>query len=154
MAMGKGTIAAAGLWRMARAAALAGVDSALLPPIEVPPDAGLETRLPVEACLVFWEQLLRATRDPTLPVRMAETITPRDYDAIGFACMTRATVGEALEQAVRFARVWTDASRWVLGVSERSASLAFQIGDHDRLGVRLASEGLVAEMIQGGRTLT
>ena len=152
--MARGTVAAVGLARVARAAALAGVRPELLPVVDFSADAGLETRLPLEDVLLFWERVMRATREPGLPVRMAEHITPSDYDAIGFACMTRATVGEALQQAVRFARVWTDASRWVLTVSPAEASLEFQIDDPLRLGVRIASESLVAEMIQGGRTLT
>jgi len=152
--MAKGTVAAVGLARMIGAAAMAGVDSALLPVVHANADEGLETRIPIEQVLLFWERLLRTTRDPSLPIRIAETITPRDYDAIGFACMTRATVGEALHQAIRFARVWTDASRWVFTVTPTAATLEFQIEDPDRLGVRLASEALVAEMIQGGRSLT
>lgn len=148
------TIAAICGYRVLQVAMAAGVDPARLPPFDVPVADGLEARVPFERFIELWEALMRAERDPGLPMRMAERVTPKDYDAIGFACMTRATMGEALHQCVRFARVWSDASDWSLAVDDRTATLEFEIADPHRLGVRCGSESLVAEMIHAGRVLT
>jgi AraC-like DNA-binding protein len=152
--MAEGSIAAVFCYRTLQAALAAGVDPAALPKLEVTGKSGLEERIPFGRYVELWESLMRASQKPGLPVRMAERITTSDYDAIGFACMTRATFGEALHQAVRFARVWTDASRWILSVDERAVSLAVEIEEPHRLGVRCGVESVVVEMIHAGRVLT
>ena len=133
-AVAKDTIAAVCAWRMLRSAVAAGVDPSLVPPFDPPADDGLESRVPHETFVQLWESLMRSVRDPGLPVRMVQTITSSDFDAIGFACMTRATMREALHQAVRFARIWTDGSEWLLSIDERVATLEFQIAEPHRLG--------------------
>jgi AraC-like DNA-binding protein len=152
--MAEGTIAALIAYRHQRTAVTAGVDPSRLPPFEVPGTDLLEARIPHGRFVDLWEALIRSVRDPALPIRVIECVTTNDYDVIGFSCMTRATLGEGLSQAVRFARIWSDSSRWDLRIDERTATLELQIAEPQRLGVRCGSESALAEMIHGGRLLT
>lgn len=149
------TIAAPALYRLLHSASEAGIDTSRLSPIEIRPGAAfIETRLPYESFLRLWESVMRELRDPGFPIRHAERITSNDFDLIGFACMTRANLAEAIQQAARFARVWSDVGSWTYHEGEHTAALELRLDDIDRLGVRCGSEAFIAEMLQGGRLLT
>ncbi len=153
--MASPTIAAPALYRLLQAAVAAGIDPARLPPIEIRSGtAMIETRLPYETFLGLWEAVMREVRDPGFPIRHAERITSSDFDLVGFACMTRATLGEAIQQAARFARVWSDVGGWQYRQDDRLATLELSLDDAERFAVRCGSESFIAEMIQGGRLLT
>jgi AraC-like DNA-binding protein len=151
--MSTGTVTAMHVWRMLRTAALAGVEASKVPAFTLEADDPMEARVPIDTLHELWEALMRGARDPGLPIRMIETITSHDYDPIGFACMTRATLGEALQQAVRFARVWRDAGWWNVTIDDDSATLEVDAEDQ-RLGARVSRESMLAELVHGGRTLT
>src|SRR5262245_25921124 len=94
------TVAAIYALKLLYGAAAAGVDVQRLPPLPVDPQHvdGVEARIPYEALIRTWEALMAATGDPGLPIAVASRAELRDYNAIGFACMTRANLGEALHQ--------------------------------------------------------
>jgi AraC-like DNA-binding protein len=140
-----------------QAVAARGFDTrALLELAEIEGDGaeGMEDRMPFEKHLLLWEAAMAIVRDPGFPIFLAKRLTPSDYDTIGFACMTRATLGEALKQAIRYHRIWTDGSRWELEQGPITSSLALVIDQPTRLGARCGTEHVLAEMIHAGRVLT
>ena len=151
------TTAAALAWKLLAAAMAEGVDASQLLPFDLPQGASggdLETRVPHEQLVALWEKVMRAIRDPGFPVRAGERSTPREYDAIGFACMTRATLGDALEQLVRFSRIWSNAGEWRVRREPGTSALELDLGDPHRLGERCGSESTIARLVTAGRFLT
>jgi AraC-like DNA-binding protein len=151
------TTAAAVAWKLLAAAMAEGIAPERLLPFELPEEAhagGLEVRVPHEQLIALWEKVMRAVGDPGFPVRAGERSTPREYDAIGFACMTRATLGDALEQLVRFSRIWSNAGEWRVRREAGTAALELDLGDPQRLGVRCGSESTIARLVTAGRFLT
>jgi AraC-like DNA-binding protein len=153
------TSAAICVSKLLDAARAAGVDTRDLPPIAPrsgepgPAFDGFETRVPHAAMLDLWEAIMQRSRDPGFPIFAARRTRLSDYDTIGFACMTRATLREALHQCARYAQAWADASAWE--VSERSGvvTATFATADAERLGARCVTESVLAEVVHVGRTL-
>jgi AraC-like DNA-binding protein len=122
--------------------------------IEGEASQGMEERMSFERHLVLYEAAMALVRDPGFPVFLASRLTPSDYDTIGFACMTRATLGGALQQAIRYHRIWTDASRWEFEERPTTSTLTFVLDEPMRLGARCVTEHVLAEMVHAGRVLT
>lgn len=61
------------------------------------------TRLPHDAVSAIWLAALRLTGDAQLGLHVGEQVRPGSFDALGQLLMTCATLGEAAEQADRFA---------------------------------------------------
>ncbi|MEJ7734633.1 MAG: AraC family transcriptional regulator [Polyangiaceae bacterium] len=151
------TTAAALAWKLLAAAMAEGVEHSRLLPFDLPEgaaSAGLEARVPHEQLVALWEKVMRAVGDPGFPVRAGERSTPREYDAIGFACMTRATLGDALEQLVRFSRIWSNAGEWRVRHEPGTSALELYLADPHRLGERCGSESTMARLVTAGRFLT
>jgi len=149
------TIAAGCAFKLVELAEAAGVGVETLRRVELPPATahGFETRIPYEKQLELWEVAMRALRDPGFPIAVAARLRPSDYSVVGFAWMTCANLREALEQAVRYSSIWTDANRWELSECDRAVTLRFVDDGSDRLGTRCNTECAVAEMIHSGRAL-
>lgn len=60
-------------------------------------------RLPHDAVSAIWMAALRLTGDAQLGLHVGEQVRPGSFDALGQLLMTCATLGEAAEQADRFA---------------------------------------------------
>jgi AraC-like DNA-binding protein len=148
------TIAAVCGVRLYQFAMSRGAFPACLPPFIVPSGDLLEARLPYEQMIVLWEGVMRAADDPAFPVLAGATATAHDYDAVGFACMTQPTLGEAVAQVVRYSRAWTARSEWRLERDPRTVSVIFGCPEPYRLGVRCATENVLAELHNAGRKLT
>ncbi|MFO0592803.1 MAG: AraC family transcriptional regulator [Polyangiaceae bacterium] len=140
--------------RLREYALRSGIDPALVPPLAVPSADLLEARVPLEDVNRLWEAVMRACQDPAFPVRAGASSTAHDYDAVGFACMTQPTLGEAIHQVVRYARVWTDQSEWAVERDERTVRMIFTCPDPMRLAIRVTTENILAEMMNAGRKLT
>jgi AraC-like DNA-binding protein len=61
------------------------------------------TRLPHDAVSAIWLAALRLTGDAQLGLHVGEQVRPGSFDALGQLLMTCTTLGEAAEQADRFA---------------------------------------------------
>jgi AraC-like DNA-binding protein len=147
------TIAAICAERLVQCAAAAGMDLQGLPWGPLPSPNRLEARIPYDCLLQLWESVMRTSRDPGFPITVGGSATAHDYDAVGFVCLTQPTLREAIHQCVRYSRVWTDISRWRVESTERTVSLFFACPDPHRLGVRCATESVLAEMLNAGRVL-
>lgn len=64
---------------------------------------GAVSRLPHDAVSAIWLAALRLTGDAQLGLHVGEQVRPGSFDALGQLLMTCATLGEAAEQADRFA---------------------------------------------------
>jgi len=150
------TVAALCLHKLRDAAIAAGHDPQKLPAIEGSGRSAVAfgERLPYESQLALWETLMRASHDPGFPVFVGSRTQPKDYDVVGFAYMTRANLREALDQAVRYSKVWSDASGWEVRSDDVTLTLTLQIDEPDRLGARCETEALFAEMVHSARSLT
>jgi AraC-like DNA-binding protein len=149
------TVAAICVIPLLDAARAAGIDGRELPSIGVDPDEldPFGTRIPSETLLTLWEVLMRATRDPGFPVFAAARTRPSDSGAVGFACMTRSTLGEALIQAMRYAALWRPGPTWELRRERQVVILTFLDEDPARCGSRCKTEYILAKMTQAGRAL-
>jgi hypothetical protein len=67
------------------------------------PDLPDTPRLPHDAVSAIWMAALRLTGDAQLGLHVGEQVRPGSFDALGQLLMTCATLGEAAEQADRFA---------------------------------------------------
>jgi hypothetical protein len=66
--------------------------------------------------------------------------------------MNSATLGEGLGHVVRYSGLWTDEP--VMSLSDSTLSLAYRTRFPDRLGLRVATEATLAEILHGARILT
>lgn len=106
--------------------------------------------LPVEAYFAMWEGLMRRHHDPALPTRIAQ-VPVETYGLIGFMAITSQTLGESLERAIRFQRLWGSLDQWSLPeYLEDRVVLGWRSSGPDvRLGVRAAAEYAAASMWAG-----
>lgn len=148
------TIAGVCAVRLLQFARALGVDASRLPTYDLPPGDMLEVRIPYGDLIKLWEDVMVVADDPGFPIACGATATAHDYDAVGFVCMTQPTLREAVKQCVRYARVWTDVSEWSFETTSESLTLGFICPDPDRLGIRYATENVLAEMMNAGRMLT
>jgi AraC-like DNA-binding protein len=149
------TIAAGMAFKLLELAVASGMSPDAVRAIPLPPRTvnGLETRIPFETQLALWETAMRALRDPGFPISVASRIRPSDYSVIGFACMTSASLGEALRLAVRYRRILSDATSWEVREDGDTAILAHHGNGPLRLGMRVNAECAIAEMVNAARAL-
>ncbi len=148
------TISAVCALQVLKAANNIGVDPAQLHRIPIKTNNPLEERIPYEDLLLLWEDVMRTARAPGFPIRVGSSAEVNDFDAVGFACMTQPTLREAIRQCVRYARAWTDHTTWAVEVKDHTVSMLFDCPNPFRLGVRCATEEVLAEMTNAGRLLT
>lgn len=144
-------------FKLLEAAAAAGVDARRLPTIEFRPGDvdGFKTHIPYEAQLDLWEAVMRATNDPGFPVFAASHMWRSHHDIVGFACMTRSNLGDAIHRVMHHqSLLWGDAGSWDADLGDRTITLTLSIDEPFRLGVRSMTEYRVAAMIHMGRTFT
>jgi AraC-like DNA-binding protein len=126
-------------------AAEVGID----PNVVEDPDA----RVPVEALHALWEAAQRRIPRADAALFGATRYAPGDYGLVGFVCMNSATLGEALGHAVRYLHLWTDDPGMTLD-REGTLTVVYRTHFPDRLGLRLANEAALAEILQGARLTT
>jgi len=112
-----------------------------------------DARVSLDALHALWEAVQRDFPRPEAALAGARRYAPGDYGLVGFVCMNSSTLGEALGHAVRYLHLWTDDPAMVLS-SDGSLEVQYRTQARDRLGLRLATEAALAEILQGARTLT
>jgi AraC-like DNA-binding protein len=113
-------------------------------------DADVVGFLPVEAYLAMWERLMRRHQNPALPMLVAR-VPVETHGLIGFLAITSQTLGESLERAIRFQRLWGSLDQWSLPeyLGDRVVLGWRSSGPDSRLGVRAAAEYAAASMWVG-----
>ena len=109
-------------------------------------------RVPIEVLYALWEAVWARRPDPELVLDGARRYVLGDYGLVGFVCASSATLREGLLHVVRYSRLWTDTP--VMSFDDG----AIELRDHppvaDRIGLRLATESALAELLHGARALT
>lgn len=123
----------------------------------LPETLSLEERCPVSAWYAAWEALERGCRDNAVAVRVAEASDLADLEIFGFLAMTARSLEEAFARVARVRALWAEGAGWSLGVDPagEGAQLRYHpwADEVDRRGRTLATEFVVAEMLQSVRQL-
>ncbi|MEW5851780.1 MAG: AraC family transcriptional regulator [Myxococcota bacterium] len=112
-----------------------------------------DARIPVERLHALWEVVLERVPRADAALVVATHYAPGDYGLVGFVCANCATLGEAMQQMVRFSRLWTDEPGMKLD-AEGTVGLVYPAPRADRPGFRMANEAALAEILHAARTLT
>ena len=83
-----------------------------------------ELRVPDESNLRLWQEAMSPARDVAFSLAVAATVRPNTHEVMGFACMTAPNLGEALQRAVRFIRIFATAA-WQLECADGLAHMTF-----------------------------
>jgi hypothetical protein len=110
----------AGRWRVRADQLLAGT------PVSAEGLRDPATRVPIPVCAEVVERAHRLTREPALALYMGMQMRLSSHGFLGFAAMTAATVGEAIDLAVRFSGTRTTALGLALYVEGATASLVIE----------------------------
>lgn len=110
-----------------------------------------DTRIPGQDYLRLWSLAMEEAVDPAFPLRVAAVTGIETYGVFGFATMTSGTLGEGLERACRYLRIWTDLAKWRLDVTPGEARLCLIPSVEGQSEARPAAECALAEMLLGSR---
>jgi AraC-like DNA-binding protein len=111
-----------------------------------------DARVPVSCLHGAWEALLRRAPRVGAAVLGAQRYSPGDYGLVGFVAMNSATLGEGLGHVVRYSGLWTDEP--VMRLDGATLRVEYRTAFADRLGLRMATEATLAEVLHGARLLT
>jgi AraC-like DNA-binding protein len=124
-------------------------------PLEELREPGLQ--IPAQALFDLYAHVMRELDDPAVPLRIADATTMEDLYVMGFAVLTAHDGQEAIQRAVRYARLITNASRWEVSEQEDRVVIRYHRdvppGLGPTLGVRAATEGALADFVAGVRQL-
>jgi AraC-like DNA-binding protein len=113
-----------------------------------------EMRVPVNVAFTVLAHLARTLDDPALPIRMAEQRRIEDLQLLGFLIMTSSTSREAFERVIRYSRLLSDSSRWLMDVGRRDFTLRFEREGLRTLGHRLSNELAVGALLHMHRAVS
>ncbi len=102
----------------------------------------------------LWERLHLALADPSLPLRLAEGLTVEDTGIAGLAILTSTNVRAGLRRLVQFCPLFTTSGGWVLDDDPCEPTMSWRCDLPLDIGVRLANENGLAELVQGVRQAT
>src|SRR5689334_5638400 len=105
------TIASGALRKLLTAASTYGVDvDGVLARVGVTREAldDHDARVPISALHAAWDAVLASGQRTGSIVGAARAFTPADYGLVGFVVVTSETFVEAIDQFVRYIRLWTD----------------------------------------------
>jgi len=115
--------------------------------------ADADARVPLETLHTLWEAALRRVPRDDAALIGARRYQPGDYLLVGFVCMNSATLGEALGHVVRYLGLWTDDPGMRLQ-QDATLEVVYRTKFADRIGLRVATEAALAEILQGARLVT
>lgn len=149
-------IASGALKKLATNLTLLGLDASAIcaearfdPSICDDPDA----RVPLATLHDLWDVVVRRTGRMDAALQGAQSYAPGDYGLVGFVAMNCATLGEALQQVVRYMSLWTD-DPGIRAHDDGLIEVEYRSRFADRPGVRCATEATLAEILHGARLLT
>lgn len=101
--------------------------------LDLGPQADPMARFPAHLGLAFWQRVMAATGDELLGMEVAVAFMPMSFNALGYALMASANLGEMYLRLSRFAHVVTDAAdlRFARGAGASTLTL---MGDSVLLG--------------------
>lgn len=106
-----------------------------------------ERRVGIAGLYAAWETVMRALRDPAVPVNVARTYRIEDLHVMGFALMSSADAREACARAIRYFALLSDSGRWELEeIGDRAIVRWWRSGELS-LGHRVANEAAMAVFV-------
>ena len=111
-----------------------------------------DARVPVAALHAAWDAVVARTPRDDGALLGAQRYAPGDYGLVGFVAMSSATLGDALDQLVRYIGLWTDEPAFARDGATVRAVYRHRFPDSP--GKRIATEAAFAEIVQGARSLT
>jgi AraC-like DNA-binding protein len=113
--------------------------------------ASPEKPVPVAAVFATWAAAMRALGDPSFPMVYAGAFSIESYPILGFAVLTAASGREAFARAIRFGAIVGRSGAWSMVEAGDVLTLRWTRAGERTLGMRVANEAAVAEMISSTR---
>jgi AraC-like DNA-binding protein len=161
---GGGSVSVVGAWKVLEAAEKGGADRArLIAGAGIDPERmrDPEAHIPLATHHLLWELATAEANDRALPLRVAEACEPATFSVLGYACMTAATVREALDRLTRFLSLFLQGETITMEQSDDVRLVLHQTAPK-RLGRELSAESTIAKIVitvrmligEGGPTWT
>lgn len=128
--------------------------AAVLAEAGLAPDLPDAARLPHDMVSAIWLAALRLTGDAQLGLHVGEQVRPGSFDALGQLLMTCATLGEAAEQADRFAALVGGGGRFAARKEDEGIRLLYLPFDPDWPCRRQRVEAVLAATLTFTRWLS
>jgi AraC-like DNA-binding protein len=126
--------------------AVAGVSAAAL--------ADPESRVEVERVEKLWELAVTTLRDAAFPIQVARITTVEDHDVMGLAILCAPDGRDALERAVRYGRLFTEAGTWVQHADGERVTIEWRTDRPRSQGANAAAECAIGEFVHAIRLTT
>ena len=153
---GGGSVSAMGALMVLHAAERAGADRArILERVGLSPDRlkDPESHIPLATHHELWEVAAEACGDRAISIAVAEDSDPSKFSVLGYACMTAANVGEALDRLTRFLSLFLQGETITLELPSDEARLVLHQTAPRRLGRALSGESTMAKIVCTVRVL-
>ena len=156
------TVSARFAYRIIRAAEERGARTGTLvaeADVCLPGEESSDARITADAYWRVWAAAMKQVNDPAFPIDVAAGVTAARHGVIGFAFMTAANLGEALERAIRYVAIFTDSARWHRTLEGENVRYTLERSGTSTSGVRdprcqPADLFALAELVAGGRHVT
>lgn len=122
----------------------------MAPIVEDHPDV----RVPTDDYYRLWDVTMSSLGDPSFPFRLADSMDSASFDALGFAVVTSASYGDALQRIRRYLPFVTDGARWSIRREGDVAVLGFAQDAERTPAHRYVDEFSMAHLVVVGRKLT
>jgi AraC-like DNA-binding protein len=142
---------------LARAVARTGFDARALydlAGVDTTSAASFEVRLPIARIHAAWELVMRALRDPSLPVRAALVPRSEGRSPLALLLSSSATLRDAVPRLASYGAAATDAFAWTIEERRETTTFVFQTRTPRRLGERCHVEYHTADGVHSVRQWT
>lgn len=99
------------------------------------------SRVPVGLCNKLFDQSVKLTDDPLLPIKVSQCIVATTFHALGYALQASSSLQDAFTRLVHYDRVLSSACRIALTNDEKYCYLALNLneseGEANRIGAQL-----------------
>lgn len=113
--------------------------------------ASPERAVPASAVLDTWAAAMRALGDPGFPMAYASAFSIENYPILGFAVLTAPSGREAFARAIRYGGIVGRSGAWSMVESADALTLRWARAGERTLGMRVANEAVLAEMVSSTR---
>jgi AraC-like DNA-binding protein len=113
----------------------------------------LSARVPYSVVDALVESSVRERGIADFAVALAGVMDESTYDAAGLVLMSSKTLGEGLERALAYQRLWADGERFTLRPSARGGVLGFEHPGRSRVARAVLAEVAFVETVNAARML-
>lgn len=109
------------------------------------------SRVPLSNMLTLFETAMEQTGDELIGLHMGQQVQPRTFNALGYAAMSCATLGEAIAMIPRYESLVYDGGTTRVAVDENSVTISWDSGLPEGIEYRPLNEVIVAGWLSFGR---